>query len=189
MTMGDMVFPVSIRSVLLGPCIGLAAACTAPRPNPYVVTPKPGETLTSISGPMPDFGTYTSVSDALLAACPVIIRQPHAVIPVPRNHQDFSVYWRTASEYCAWLYSIDGAQVEMSLLTTSPLQDDPTRRRCDLPAQVIDRRQPEAAVAYPVMLHNLRYTVDNGRLMRKVIARVAWSDAGVPKILPVEERQ
>ena len=45
-------------------------------------------------------------------------------------------------------------QVEMSLLTTSPVQDDPTRRRCDLPAQVIDRRKPEAAVAYLVMLHN-----------------------------------
>jgi len=113
-------FPVSTRSVLLGPCMFLAAACTAPRPNPYVVTPKPGETLTSISGPMPDFGTYTSVSDALLAACPVIIGQPHALIPVSRDHQNFGVYWRTASEYCAWLYSIDGAQVDMSLMTTSP---------------------------------------------------------------------
>jgi hypothetical protein len=252
---GGMALPVSIRSLLLGPCmLLLAGACTAPRPNPYVVTPAPGETLTSISGPMPDFGSYSSVSDALLAACPVILRQPHAVIPVPRDHQNFSVYWRTASEYCAWLYSVDGEQVEMSLLTTSPVQDDPTRRRCDLPAQVVDRRKPEAAAAYLVMLHNhpggerisppdlraiaemarihgptaqlqgkqisisvaaffgrmrdeepecagfyhyvparsdemLQYTVDNGRLMRKVVARVAWSDAETPKILPVEERQ
>lgn len=87
-----MILPVSIRSFLLGPCILLAAACTAPRPNPYVVIPSPGETLTSISGPMPDFDSYTSVSDALLAACPVIVRQPHALIPVPRNDQNFSVY-------------------------------------------------------------------------------------------------
>ena len=242
-----------IRSALLLPCMLLAAACTAPRPNPYVVTPNPGETLTSIPGPMPDFGSFTSVSDALLAACPVIIRQPHASIPVSRTDQNFSVYWRTASEYCAWLYSVDGAQVDMSLLTTSPVQDDPSRRRCDLPAQVVDRRHPEAAVAYLVMLHNhpggerisppdlqaiagmarihgpttrlqgqqvsisvaaffgrardgkpecagfyhyvparsdemLRYTIDNGRLMRKVVARVVWSDAGIPKLLPVEER-
>lgn len=251
--MEGMVFPGSIHSVLLGSCMVLATACTAPRPNPYVVTPNPGETLTSISGPLPDFGSYPSVSDALLAACPVILRQPRAVIPVPKNHQNFGVYWRTASEYCAWLYSVDGEQVDMSLLTTSPVQDDPTRRRCDLPSQVVDRRRPEAAVAYLVMLHNhpggesistpdlqaiaemarihgptaqlqgqqvsisvaaffgrmrnekpecagfyhyvparsdevLRYTLDNGRLMRKAVARVVWSDNGVPKILPVEEQ-
>ena len=251
--MGEMIFPVSIRSLLLGPSMVLAAACTAPRPNPYVVAPNPGETLTSIPGPMPDFGPYTQVSEALLAACPVIIGQPHASIPVSRGDQNFSVYWRTASEYCAWLYSIDGTQVEMSLLTTSPVQDDPSRRRCDLPARVVDRRKPDASVAYLVMLHNhpggerisppdlqsiaemarihgpttrlggqqisisiaaffgevregkpecagfyhyvparsdemLRYTVDNGRLTRKVVARVAWSENGIPKVQPVEER-
>ena len=105
------------------PLAGLALACGAHAPNPSVVTPAPGEALTSISGPLPDFGPYTSIADALLAACPVILGQPHAVIPVPRDHQNFGVYWRTASEYCAWLYSIDGAQVDMSLMTTSPVQD------------------------------------------------------------------
>lgn len=34
----------------------------------------------------------------------------------------------------------------------------------------------------------LRYTFDNGRVMRKVAAHVVWSDDGVPKILPAEER-
>lgn len=248
-----MIFPADLRAFLLGPCILLAAACATPSPNPNVVIPSPGETLTSISGPLPNFGAYPSVSDALLAACPVIIRQPNAVIPVPRNHQNFGVYWRTASEYCAWLYSVDGEQVEMSLLTTSPVQDDPSRRRCDLPAQVIDRRKPEAAVVHLVMLHNhpggesvsppdlqaiaemarihgptthfqgrrisisvaaflgrmsndkpecagfyhyaparsdemLRYTIDNGRVTRQVVARVVWLEDGTPKILPAEER-
>ncbi len=132
----------------------LATACTAPRPSPYVVHAKPGETLTSVPGPMPDFGPFTRVSDAILTACPVIMSQPDALIPVPADHQNFSVYWRTAEEYCAWLYSIDDAHVEMSLLATSPVQGDPSRRRCDLPAYVSDSRHPQSAVAYLVMLHN-----------------------------------
>jgi hypothetical protein len=143
-----------LQSIL---CVGLCvllAACSAPRPNPYVVNLKPGETLTSVPGPMPDFGPFPRVSEAILAACPVIMRQPHALISVPRTHQNFSVYWRTANEYCAWLYSADGEHVEMSLLATSPVQDDPSRRRCDLPAHVADRRHPDATVAYLVMLHN-----------------------------------
>jgi hypothetical protein len=144
-----------MRSILCAaPGVLLAAACTAPSPNPYVIHPKPGETLTSLPGPIPDLGPFASVSDAIFAACPVIMRQPHALIPVPRTHQNFSAYWRTASEYCAWLYSVDGEHVEMSLLATSPVQDDPSRRRCDLPAQVMDKRRPEATVAYLVMLHN-----------------------------------
>lgn len=53
---GEMVSPANIRSFLLGPCILLAAACATPGPNPNVVMPNPGETLTGISGPMPDFG-------------------------------------------------------------------------------------------------------------------------------------
>ncbi|MGZ3458183.1 MAG: hypothetical protein ACXU86_06700 [Archangium sp.] len=231
----------------------LAVSCTATRPNPYVLKPEPGETLTSVPGPMPDFGPFSSISDAILAACPVLMRQPHALIPVPRTHQNFGVYWRTASEYCAWLYSIDGEHVEMSVLTTSPVQDDPSMRRCDLPAHVVDKRHSDAAVAYLVMLHNhpgserisipdlyaiagmarihgpttrfqgqqvsisiaaffgrerdgkpecagfyhyvparsdeiIRYTVDDGRLERNVVARVAWSADGTPKILPIEER-
>lgn len=140
--------------VAVGLSVLLATACAAPRPNPYVVHPQSGETLTSVPGPMPGFGPFTSVSEAILAACPVIMRQPDALIPVPNTHQNFSVYWRTASEYCAWLYSVDDAHVDMSLLATSPIQGDPSRRRCDLPAHVADRRHPEAAVAYLVMLHN-----------------------------------
>jgi hypothetical protein len=233
--------------------LNMLVSCSSPRRNPYVIRPEPGEALTSVPGPMPDFGPFPSVSDAILAACPVIVRQPHAMIPVPSTHQDFSLYWRTASEYCAWLYSVDGAHVEMSLLTTSPVQDDPSRRRCDLPSHVADRRHSNAAVAYLVMLHNhpgggsislpdlqaiagmarihgpttrfqgqqvsisvaaffgrkregqpecagfyhyaparsdeiIRYTIDEGRLGRKVVARVTWSAEGTPKILPVEER-
>ncbi|HEX8434414.1 MAG TPA: BatA domain-containing protein [Archangium sp.] len=246
--------PVVVSALfLIGLSVLSATACSAPRPNPYVVNPKPGETLTSVPGPMPDFGSFSRVSDAILAACPVILRQPHALIPVPRTHQEFSVYWKTASEYCAWLYSADGEHVEMSLLATSPIQDDPSRRRCDLPAHVMDRRYPESAVAYLVMLHNhpgggsisfpdlyaiaamarihgpttlfhghqvsisiaaffgrqrdgkpecagfyhyvparsdevVRYTIDNGRMERKVVARVVWSGEGDPKILSIEER-
>ncbi|MFP2929823.1 hypothetical protein ACLESO_32450 [Pyxidicoccus sp. 3LG] len=240
-------------SRLVGLCT-LLVACASSGPSGHIVTPDTGETLTSIPGPMPDFGPFDSVADAILAACPVIVRQPHALIPVPRTAQDFGVYWRAASEYCAWLYSVDGEHVEMSLLATSRIQDDPSKRRCDLPARVADSRHPEATVAYLVMLHNhpsgasisvpdlyaiagmasthgavqkfrgqqvsisivafvgkenrdgtpgcagfyhyvparsdeiVRYTIDDERLMKQVVARVAWSVEGAPKVLPVGEQ-
>lgn len=132
----------------------LVLACTTPNQNAQVIQPNPGETLASVPGPMPDFGPFDSIGEASFAACPVIMKQPHALIPVSKSDQNFRVYWRTASEYCAWLYSIDQKHVDMSLLVTSPVQDDPSRRRCDLPANVVDGRQPEAAIAYLVMLHN-----------------------------------
>lgn len=108
-------------SLPIGLCV-LLIACAAPSPNPHVVHPKLGETLTSVPGPLPNFGPFASVAEAILAACPVIMRQPHALIPVPRTDQNFSVYWRTASEYCAWLYSVDGEHVDMSLMATSPFR-------------------------------------------------------------------
>lgn len=231
----------------------LLIACAVPSPNPYVIQPKLGETLTSVLGPMPNFGPFESVGDAILAACPVLMRQPHALIPVPKTDQNFSVYWRTASEYCAWLYSVDGEHVDISLMAANPVQGDPSKRRCDLPARVADSRHPDATIAYLVMLHNhasgeilspldlnaiaemasihgattqfrgqqisisivayfgqerdgkpecagfyhyvparsdeiMRYTVDNGRLTKKIVARVAWSDEGKPSILLIKER-
>lgn len=238
--------------VLVGLGVLAVTACSTSGVNPYVVSARPGETLTSVPGPLSDLGSFRRVSDAILAACPVILQQPHALIPVPRTHQDFGVYWSTASEYCAWLYSADGEHVEMSLLATSPIQDDPSMRRCDLPAHVVDSRYPEREVAYLVMLHNhpgggsislpdlyaiarmarihgptsrfqgqhvsisiaaffgrerdgkpdcagfyhyvparsdeiIRYTVDHGRMEKKVVAHVVWSAEGEPKILPIGE--
>jgi hypothetical protein len=125
---------------------------------------------------LPNFGPFASVAEAILAACPVIMRQPHALIPVPRTDQNFSVYWRTASEYCAWLYSVD-AMPSMSIV-----------------AFIGKERggQPECAGFYHYVPARsdeiLRYTVDNERLMKKAVARVAWSDEGNPSILPIEEQ-
>ncbi|NMO18007.1 hypothetical protein HPC49_14825 [Pyxidicoccus fallax] len=138
----------------------------------------------------------------------------------------------------------------MSLLTTSPVQDVPSMRRCDLPAHVADKRNPRTSLAYLAMLHNhaggesistpdlhaiagmarlhgptttfqgkqvsisiaaffgreidgkpecagfyhyaparsdevFQYRVDSGRLTRRVVARVVWSDDQTPKILPI----
>lgn len=190
----------------------LLIACAAPSPNPHVVHPKLGETLTSVPGPLPNFGPFASVAEAILAACPVIMRQPHALIPVPQTDQNFSVYWRTASEYCAWLYSVDGEHVDMSLMATSPIQNDlyaiadmarihgiTTRFRgqqtsMSIVAFIGKERggQPECAGFYHYVPARsdevLRYTVDNERLTKKAVARVTWSGEGNPSILPIEER-
>ncbi len=119
-----------------------------------VVEPKPGEPSTSIPGPMPGFGPYATIDDAIFAACPVIMRQPHAYIPVPPTDQNFETYWKTSREYCAWLYAPAGKDVEMSLFTMSVVQDDPKKRKCKLPAYVDDPRYPGDSIAYLVILHS-----------------------------------
>src|SRR5512133_3493247 len=90
--------------VLIASC-----GCSTPEPIPNVVRRNAGEpTPLTIPGPMPHFGPFTSVDEALLAACPLVLSQPHAVIPVRKDDQNFKVYWATADEYCAWLYGVEG---------------------------------------------------------------------------------
>jgi hypothetical protein len=127
---------------------------TTSSPLPGVVEPRPGEVLTSIPGPMPSFGSFATVDEALFAACPFIIRQPHAAIPVHPRAQSFETYWRISREYCAWLYAPQGRDVEMSLLAVSAAQDDPKKRQCRLPAYVDDPRHPGDSISYLVILHS-----------------------------------
>jgi hypothetical protein len=103
---------------------------------------------------MPRFGPYATVEDAVFAACPLIMGQPHASIPVPKTDQNFKMYWRMSREYCAWLYAPEGKQVEMSLFAVSAVQDEPEKRKCKLPAYVDDPRYPGDSIAYLVILHN-----------------------------------
>jgi hypothetical protein len=119
-----------------------------------VIEPGPGKALASIPGPMPNFGTYATVDAAILAACPLIMRQPHASIPVPVTNQNFDTYWRVSREYCAWLYAAKNEPVEMSLFATSAVQDEPDKRTCRLPAYVDDSRYPSESIAYLVILHS-----------------------------------
>lgn len=129
--------------------------CSTPAPIPNVVRRNTGEpTPLTIPGPMPHFGPFTSVDDAILAACPLVLRQPHAVIPVRKDDQNFGVYWRTADEYCAWLYGVEGKAVEMSLFAANPVQGDPAKRQCDLPPYVADSRYSADSIVYLVIIHN-----------------------------------
>jgi hypothetical protein len=127
---------------------------TATKPLPGVVEPEPGQTLTSIGGPLPKFGTYPTVEEAIFAACPVMMSLPHAMIPVSPDNQNFNLYWRLSREYCAWLYAPDGKDVEMSLIAVSSVHDDPKKRQCKLPDNVDDPRYASGSIAYLVILHN-----------------------------------
>lgn len=134
---------------------GLLCACASTSsPPPNVVIPPPGETPDSIPGPMPNFGPFASVEDALMAACPLVMSQPDAIIPVPKTDDNFKLYWNTSREYCAWLYSPDGKKVEMTLLAASAVQNDPGERHCDLPAHVSDTRYSADALLYLVIMHS-----------------------------------
>jgi hypothetical protein len=139
------------------PLLLLAFGCVEPKQSPGVVRVKPGEVLTRSPGPMPDFGPFATVEDGILAACPLVVSQANAVIPVRRTDQNFEVYWRTAQEYCAWLYAPAGKDVVMSLLAASPVQSDPVMRQCALPAYVEDNRHPDDGIVYLTILHNHPY--------------------------------
>ncbi|WP_224364880.1 hypothetical protein [Hyalangium versicolor] len=136
--------------------VGLAWGCSTTPPGGLVgvVEPRPGEVITSIPGPMPGRSAYATVDEAIFAACPLIMSQPQASIPVPPTHQNFELYWKLSREYCAWLYAADGHDVEMSLFAVSAVQDDPRKRQCKLPAYVDDPRYPSDSLSYLVILHS-----------------------------------
>lgn len=136
----------------------LILSCAEPKPLPNVIRPPPsGPRPHTVAGPMPDFGPFANVDDAINAACPFMLNQPHAVIPVRKGDQDFDVYWRTADEYCAWLYGVEGKSIRMSLLMVSAAQDNPKLRQCELPPYVADRDYTPDSIAYLVIIHNHPY--------------------------------
>ncbi|AFE03368.1 hypothetical protein COCOR_00255 [Corallococcus coralloides DSM 2259] len=106
---------------------------------------------------MPGFGPFDTFSDALMAACPVILSQPHATAG-RKGAQDFNVRWRISKEYCAWLYYTPVGKYEMSMLTDQSAQDDLDRRRsCLLPETVDDARFSPGSLKYVFALHNHPY--------------------------------
>ncbi|RKH11075.1 hypothetical protein D7X74_26175 [Corallococcus sp. CA047B] len=110
---------------------------------------------------MPGFGPFDTFSDALVAACPLILSKPHATAGRERA-QDFRVRWRISKEYCAWLYYTPAGKYEMSMLTDQSEQDELDRRKsCLLPETVDDARFPMGSIKYVFALHNHPY---EGRL-------------------------
>jgi hypothetical protein len=154
----------------------LSAECSPPKPIPGVVRPGPGEpSLESLPGPMPGFGPFDSYSDALMAACPLILSKPNATAGRVGS-QDFQLRWRGSSEYCAWLYYTPDHKYEMSMLTDQSTSDPLSRwKNCNLPPFVDDPRYPPGSLKYIFALHNhpfedilskkdIRFIVEMGQL-------------------------
>lgn len=105
----------------------LGLDCSLPKPSPGVLHIGPGETLSSVPGPMPGFGPFSNFSDALLAACPLILGKPHAMAGRPTD-ENFRLRWKLSQEYCAWLYYTPDDKYEMSMLVAETMQPDPYLR-------------------------------------------------------------
>jgi hypothetical protein len=132
----------------------LSMGCPPPKPIPGVVRPGPGEPfLEKLPGPMPGFGPFDSYSDALMAACPLILSKPNATAGRVGS-QDFQLRWRVSSEYCAWLYYTPDHKYEMSMLTDQAKPNLGDRKTCDLPPFVDDPRYPATSLKYIFALHN-----------------------------------
>jgi hypothetical protein len=132
----------------------LSMGCPPPKPIPGVVRPGPGEPfLESLPGPMPGFGPFGSYSDALIAACPLILSKPNATAG-RRDQQDFQLRWRISSEYCAWVYYTPDQKYEMSLLTDQAMPNTGSKKTCILPPSVDDPRYPPGSIKYIFAVHN-----------------------------------
>jgi hypothetical protein len=131
----------------------LVGGCS-PQPIPGVIRPAPGAPpLESLPGPLAGFGPFDSFSDALIAACPLILSKPHATVS---HIQDPELALRLSSEYCAWLYYTPDDKYEMSMLTDQSEPGDLIRgrRTCRLSAFVDDPRYPPSSLKYIFALHN-----------------------------------
>ncbi|WP_233602390.1 hypothetical protein [Corallococcus sp. CA047B] len=148
----------------------LVLGCASTQPLPGVVHGVEGASLTSIPGPMPAFGPFDTFSDALKAACPLILSQPRATAGRP-TEQNFSLRWRRSREYCAWLYYTPDQKFEMSMLAAGTPHDAPNKRTCDLPATVDDPRYSPGSLGYVFVLHNHPYdNVLSDRDIRFIVA-------------------
>ncbi len=128
--------------------------CSPPKPIPGVVRPSPGEPyLESLPGPMPGFGPFDSYSDALMAACPLILSKPNATAGRVGS-QDFQVRWRVSSEYCAWVYYTPDHKYEMSMLTDQAKPNLGDRKTCFLPPFVDDPRYSLSSLKYIFAVHS-----------------------------------
>ncbi|PTL82126.1 hypothetical protein [Vitiosangium sp. GDMCC 1.1324] len=121
---------------------------------------------------MPDFGSFDNYSDALLAACPLILKQPNAVAGRPSD-PNFRLHWQNSREYCAWIYLTPDGKYEMSMLATNYTQDNPLLRQCRLPPDVEHSRYSADQIGYVFAVHNhpypdelsdgdIRFIVDQG---------------------------
>ncbi|MBN1205350.1 MAG: hypothetical protein JXB05_10535 [Myxococcaceae bacterium] len=119
---------------------------------------------------MAGFGPFDSFSEALIAACPLILSKPNATVG---HIKDAQLASRVANEYCGWVYYTPERKYEMSMLTD---QSDPGdvvtgRRTCRLSAFVDDPRYSPGSLKYILALHNHPFGTPLSREdMRSIIA-------------------
>ncbi|WP_395811675.1 hypothetical protein [Archangium minus] len=109
--------------------------------------------MESLPGPMAGFGSFDTSSDALLAACSLILSKPNATA---RHIKDPELALRTSTEYCAWLYYTPDHKYELSMLTdqAEPGAALTGKKSCRIPAFVDDQRYPPGSLKYVFALHN-----------------------------------
>lgn len=131
-------------------------ACSSPRPaDPHVWRPPPGQEAESIPGPLMNFGSYDFFSDALKAACPLILSKPNASV-VHLQERDPELALRVSTEYRAWLYYTPENKYELSMLTDLTAPGSALRREvsCLLPPNIDDPRYSASSIKYIFLLHN-----------------------------------
>jgi hypothetical protein len=141
--------------LLLVPLL-VGLACSAPKPvDPHVWRPTSDERPESIPGPLKNFGPFDTFSDAVKAACPLILSKPNATV-VHLQERDPKLALRVATEYCAWLYYTPEHKYELSMLTDVPAPGSALRGEasCLLPPNVDDPRYSPSSIKYIILLHN-----------------------------------
>jgi hypothetical protein len=149
MSVAKRLTPCLLGSLLIG------MGCTPPRPIEGVWRPGFGEASDHIPGPMKNFGPFDAYTDALQAACPLILSKPNATVGHLKD-LDLELATRVATEYCAWLYYTPEHKYEMSMLTdlSKPDVSTATRKSCVLPTRVNDPRYGRGELKYIFALHN-----------------------------------
>ncbi len=143
------------RVLLIALLIGLGCSTAQRLDDPHIWRHASDERPDSIPGPLKNFGSFDSPSDALKAACPLILSKPNATV-VHLQQRDPKLALRVSTEYCAWLYYTPEHKYELSMLTDvaapgSALQGEAT---CLLPPNVDDPRYAPSSIKYIILLHN-----------------------------------
>jgi hypothetical protein len=142
------------HSLLCPLLVGLA--CSSPKlADPQVWRPTTEQGAESIPGPLKNFGSFDSFSDALKATCPLILSKPNASV-AHLQEKDPALALRVATEYCAWLYYTPEHKYELSMLTDVPVPGSALQgaASCLLPPNVADPRYPPSSIKYIILLHN-----------------------------------
>jgi hypothetical protein len=119
---------------------------------------------------MMDFGPFDDSSDALSAACSLILSKPNASVG---HIKDPELALRVSTEYCAWMYYTPDDKYRMSMLTDQSDADDiqKKKRTCRLPSFVDDPRYQPWDLKYIFALHNHPFGGPLSlRDMRKIIS-------------------